>query len=364
VRARIGRTATRLSVCPSCGPARRATSDRLAIIDDRVFYCHVCGAKGSIVDAAAALWQVSPFDAARILVDGCVCPVAVTRRAASRDDPATDDALARAIGAIHASVRTCADEPACLEYLCVERALPEGIVRAAQAHRLLGFLPAHPRAATRWLEAHVGRPTLHAAGLWKPDQPVPWIAHRPIVFFLPGDTSAEFRVLGPPRAGIPKSVRLGRTPYPYFWPAPDPTVRSAMLVEGFIDLLSAVALGYPGAVVGFPGCTQVRAETLRRLAVHHGIARFDIAFDNDVDTARNPGQHAARRVAAMLAECGLPGALVQLPGGDLNDLLVARHRLAWSAYFTQLGTESAGHAAAPCAPAPPGGDVPPQGGSP
>lgn len=316
------------NTCPSCGPARHRTKVRVSVTDDYLWRCFACGLGGSIVDAAACLWTFTPLQAALHLTQG---GIKVENRANERkvkqwreDDERRRTAVRSVIAAIFEGTRRSWDHA--VERYLVDRGLTLDVISEAGRRGLLGALPSGPHAATQWLLHAVGEDQLRNAGLWELGKQRPWIAYRPLVFFLPGLASAEFRTLSPRPRGdgdaVAKSVSIGRHESPYWWSAQQCT--RCIVVEGMLDLLSAITLGYPGCAIGVAGVNNWRIEWFAHAARLHGVRQFDIAFDNDVDSDVNAGQLAANKLLHACAEAGLPAQLCPPAIGDLNDLLRTR----------------------------------------
>lgn len=309
--------------CPSCGPARRRGRDRVSVREDAKWHCFACNEGGTIVDAARLLWRVGPLEAARRLAGGWSTP---TPRRDVRQaeywkarEQARQQSLRVALELIFDATRSSWDLE--VERYLVGRGITREVIGEAGRRGLLGALPSEPDAAAEWLVKVVGSELLEDSGLWKQGKPRPWIAYRPLVFFAPGLASAEFRVV--PRSGCAptlgsKSISVGRHQAPYWWHRPS---ARCLVVEGMIDLMSAVVLGFPGCLIGVAGVGNWRIEWFTHAAQRHGITAFEIAFDSDVDSERNVGQIAARRLQRICFEAGLRAVLCGPQFGDLNDLL-------------------------------------------
>lgn len=325
VRAPRGRQAL-FDTCPNCGPARQKGRDRVSVRDDAKWHCFACGQGGSIVDAACFLWGVEPLAAARQLAGNRELPgpahdASQLARWRAREE-AQQVSVRAALQAIFEATRRSWDLG--VEHWLVERGITREVVTEVGRRGLLGAMPSDPDPATEWLLKVVGAELLAAAGLWKHGKARPWIAYRPLVFFLPGLNSAEFRRI--PRAGVTstagsKSISVGRHDAPYWWSRPSDR---CLLVEGMIDLMSGLALGFPGCIMGFAGVNNWRIEWLVYAAQRHGIRRFEIAFDNDIDADENQGQLAAARLQRACTDAGLTAMLCPPLIGDLNDLLRTR----------------------------------------
>jgi Toprim-like len=316
----------RYATCPnaSCRAVVNCHSERLVVTDDRYFRCFRCGMNGTIIDAAMLVWGFDPLDAAKALLGESNVPtrprIEVDARVIAEERRQTE-AVAKALVAVLAAADAAAQDRKNLRFLCRERAIPQAVVREAQARRLLGFLPASRTRATTLLRSCVGDELLVAAGFWDRKFPDPWISRRPLIFFFPGMTAAEFRLNRAPRETEKKSLQKGVSAYPWFWRGQDPT--RAIVVEGFIDLLSVAALGYPGHIVGLAGTYKWQPEWFIKLR-DQGVALVERGFDDDRDSPDNPGQTASAVLAEYLDEIGLAHRNVTHPGGDMNDLLRAR----------------------------------------
>lgn len=323
-----GKRLTRYAVCPSaeCRANDNPHSERLMVADDRYFRCFRCGASGSIIDAAMLIWAIAtPKVAAHVLLGESAMPL---RRVTEMDpqaiaaDKAKEHALHLALPRILAAAQDCASDRGCLRYLCEERGIPLQVVREAQKRQLLGCLPSKRSDASAVLRKAVGDDTLIAAGFWDPQKYAdPWIARRPLVFFFPNLTAAEFRLARAPKGDEKKSLQRGSTDYPWFWSGSDRS--RALVVEGFIDLLSVVAMDYPGHVLGSPGCNNWRPEWFDRLPAI-GVTQIDIGFDNDVEATDNPGHKWADILSEHLRELGLTYQYAMPKRGDMNELLRTR----------------------------------------
>ncbi len=321
----------RYSVCPNseCRAVENRHSERLMVIDDHYFRCWRCGTHGSIIDAAMLVWACdTPKQAALALLGEAEYvfrpralpdPLAIEREAEQRR------ALLAALQRIRTASDRCSNERGCLAYLCNERKLPESIVREAQRRRLLGFLPCSWERASALLREQVGDELLEQAGLWdRTKYGSPWIARRPLVFFFPGMTAAEFRLARAPREDEKKSLQRGSSAYPWFWKGRDPA--QAIVVEGFIDLLSTAALGYSGHILGLAGCSHWDPAWFPKLQ-QTGVKRLHIGLDNDLDAKDNPGQTWAGILADYVSEIGLEPIPASPARGDMNELLKARGRV-------------------------------------
>lgn len=317
----------RYHVCPvpSCGTSKHE-SHKVRVRDGQ-WRCHKCGSSGSVIDAAAHAWGMSQMEAAKRLAGDRDRPMpAVVRQSAPEESDVERDARYQALQEVftilQVAVQENKDDQACLAYLIGDRKIPEEVIRSAQARGILGFLPSEPVQAVRFLVKHVGKELLVKAGLWKEGAKMPGIVYRPIISFMPGGASAEFRLARKPRDQKEnKALRYGPMIYPWYWRG---ETLSVMVVEGVIDMMSAVALGYKGHIIAVPGCNNWKSEWFQKLHARLGAKRYYIALDND-ESPDNPGQTWARKMAEVMQQFGLPHVIKDLPPGrDINDLLRAK----------------------------------------
>ncbi|MBU2769140.1 hypothetical protein HAP94_24010 [Acidithiobacillus ferrivorans] len=232
------------SFCPSCG-ASTPQSTKLEVTDDRLYHCFACADAGSIIDAAAITWGCEPLEAAKRLVGVIVSPN-------QRAKPLP--VVAPEIPDEHAELRRAAQrqvfpkigvstlifahrqkpEPEVLKYLTEDRGLSLPVIREAWCRQLIGFLPSDPHQCTELLSREIGQDLLVESGIWNPARRMPGIVGRPLVFFLPGLNSAEFRLARPEREGERKGLRYGPGNIPWFWRG---TSGKTAVVEGMFDVL-------------------------------------------------------------------------------------------------------------------------------
>lgn len=333
----------RYSTCVNCGEGPQASVKFAVLKGDSHYKCHRCGDHGDIVEAAMKLWGKSNWQCALILTGNSSerpAPQLTQRQVQSQEEIDKADAekaaaLREALVKIHQVTESYKDNEACLDYLTIERGLPIELVREAQRRKMLGFLPIEPNRARELVLEAVGKDLLLASGLWKEGKKSSAIFFRPLVFFLPGFHSAEFRILGEPEGDNPKSIRYGIAKYPYVWRGAKQS-RRAVVVEGFIDMLSAVALGYQGHVIGLPGCNNWDIDQLKEVGSILNIAEWVVAFDNDNEelddekslatgVLKNPGQAWADRLQKALNEQHLPNVRHAPPANmDINKILQQR----------------------------------------
>lgn len=319
--------------CPKCGESKDPSSVRISVRGDQ-YMCFSCPDKGDVIHAAEILWQKDFLEAAQLLGGGHVGMVDESRRQERSDAKRKADEEAKikaaktaeAIRLIQDATSGFRNEQQVLDYLTKVRRLPLSIVRQAQDKKMIGFLPANWQRATDVLIEAVGVDLLRDSGLWKPDSKLPGIAYRPLVSFLPRCTSAEFRLIDVVKEGWQKSVRYGLLEYPYWWEGEENG--QGMACEGYLDVLSGVALGFKGSIMGIPGCNSMRVEWFLKASEKRNIKRWIIGLDNDVgrEDGRNPGQEWALRYCEVLKHNGLVAYNHPPTSGDLNDVWRAHPR--------------------------------------
>lgn len=234
----------RYSVCPNCGPSS-AASIKCSVRDDK-WHCFSCEEKGDVIDAAAKYYSLLPAEAAMQLAGECSTtrvkrePKPQAPRVV-RDQAAIDEVIARLLKAQKTP------DPLCVAYL-ESRGIPKGIVVSAVFRKLLITLPGDPNEALRYLLDVVGQELLFKSGIWKEGSKTPAIAYRPLAFVNSDKHGIEFRLIGESAVAIAKTIRYG-LPTPWIWRGND----NAMVVEGGIDMLSAVVMGSERTIYGVPG---------------------------------------------------------------------------------------------------------------
>lgn len=316
----------RFNSCPNCGDSGAGSYKLTVKKDDRTWRCFSCGEGGSILDAVMFSRGCSLVEAGDALSGNKSHLKRVDR---PKLDRAKEDAeiavktakMRKAFSLIQQVCADFKDEPGPLNYLVETRKIPLHLVREAQKRGMVGFMPANANYAREVLLDAVGEDLLRETELWKPDKKLPGISYRPLVFFLPNLSSAEFRHIGEIQEGWTKSIRYGVLEYPYWWSGTEP---QCMIVEGAIDMLSAVALGFNGHVMGLTGCNTFKEAWFPAAATRHGLRRYVIALDNDVNNIRNPGQAWANNIKEMLDTMEIPSFIKTPECGDINDILKAR----------------------------------------
>ncbi len=309
----------RSDACPCCGEGKKGSNKVGLLAGGQKWRCFSCGKGGDVIDAAAFLWGIPHRDAIRRLAKeqwvSDTMPMIRNSKAKTEDEAkkAQQHALNEALKRLQKAVAGLVPDDEAIAYLTKERCLPGRFVAQAQAQGMLGFLPNNPLRARMFLEDRVGKDLMIQAGLWNPEKKMPAIAYRPLVFFMPGMDSAEFRLARKAGEGERKAIRYGSASRPWYWPGEDGSKLAA--VEGAIDLLSMAALGFKGDIIGLPGATVWRPEWFT------GASKVYTCLDPD-----KAGKTATSRILAACARLGIEAIDRSPMEGDVNDILRARSR--------------------------------------
>ena len=186
-------------------------------------------------------------------------------------------------------------EPGVRAYL-ESRRISASLQNEAFARNMLRMLPSTPAQAMEWLLENVGEDLLKSGGFWKQESKWPPIAFRPLIFLLPNDAGAEFRLARDPKGEEPKALRYGRLNWPWWWKGKTDKV---ITVEGAIDMLSLVAMNWESSILAAPGANAWKDSWLDNIAEKYPGIEFHTGFDND-----KAGSEATERVAKYLLEKG------------------------------------------------------------
>lgn len=319
----------RMDSCPNarCGASHKG-SGKLRIDHDRDWYCFQCGEHGTIVDAAMRLYAdcPTPVRAARYILTGDSRPAVSQEqvRQQREEDLVRKKWAAWAMKRIHEGSRDRFDRDV-FRFLTATRGIDPRLVQEAWRRGVLAGLPATREAASQWLRSVVGEDALRYGGLWKEDAPHPWIAGRPLVQFVDNRECAEFRILfKPTNPNVKKTLTSGMPGTPFYWEGEDAS--RCLVVEGCLEMLAALSMGYAGSVIATAGTGSWNLEWFRGLA-KAGVSTFDLAFNNDANSAngRNAGQIAQAELAAELVKEGFATCDASpVEPGDINDALLRK----------------------------------------
>ena len=314
--------------CPSCGPSRDPHSTRLYVgrgEDGHWFwFCHVCGETGDVIKAAQLLEGLSaPKEAAEWLLGETKLPVS---RPACRGQSgrqarltvASKEELSKVnkkrLQVIEGLVASIACERGSRkkiwDYLIETRRIPEQVLREVIRRKLVYLLPDDPFTLNQAMLRRFDTFLLKEAELLtKKGSIKPLILSRPIVspFFSHRKLiGAEFRGLGDTQ---PKTITLVKSGL-WWWRGEE---NSVCVVEGIIDLMSLLAMGWHGSILAMPGTGMARKviEILKE-----PLKGMDVTIALDGDGA---GYEALEKIYFGIPQLA---RVLDIPDGkDLNDLL-------------------------------------------
>lgn len=320
---RVG-SSWRSSRCPACGQSPDPRSVRLAIFPDRnLWYCHRCEAKGDVIAAVAEIEGISRYEAAReILTDTCgfhrvrLRPVDQIQKEYKEATLAKSRVVSRII---RIALTSKGARKHCWDYLRGERKIPEEVIREAIKRKLLLFLPNFFQVKKE-IEDKIPQDLVEKAGFVKErtDRETGEVVVRNVLPFLVGRRpivcpfnlyfeehllqGAEFRAVN---GAEPKTVTLGPKGF-WYWASES---KHLLITEGMIDALSALSLGWEGAVLGLPG-----VQDLKRVPESFWEGReVWLALDGD---------EAGQKMTEWAVSQGFASHVFEIPEDkDLNDLL-------------------------------------------
>lgn len=271
--------------------------------------CYSCGNNGDVVTAAAFYWgldeRLAGLELMRADVDMLkhyIPPKA--EEAIQRDDAALKLVFQRvAEAAPHPSKEA-------LAYFA-RRGISERVIRGACERGILITIPEDPFKAKSFLTEVAGQDLMVKAGLWKADKKAPACAFRPLWFRSQSHCAAEFRIMRDPKDGEKKAMRYGAKS-PWIWEGE--SFEQFMIVEGPIDMLSAVEMGSKRTIFSLPGCENWEPDWFQMMAGKNVLE----ALDPD-----KPGYTAAEKLKPILQALGVNYGKFSPPNrvGDLNEQL-------------------------------------------
>ena len=300
----------RYSACPNCGTSSD-TSVKCSVRNNK-WHCFSCEDRGDVIDAASKFFGLPPAQAAKQLANDTapaparrLAPVVLPR--VDRDQNAINEVIEKLLNA------QGSPDIDCLTYLAW-RGISKQTVEAAVQRQLIVTLPGDANIALRYILDVVGRELLIKAGIWKDGSKAPAILYRPLAFVSSNRRGIEFRLIRSSDIAMAKAIRYGE-PAPWVWNGND----QAMLVEGGIDMLSAIELGSQRTIYSLPGAKNWN-ENDRWLMSLRG-KNVLLAFDAD-----ESGRRGALELETILKRYETPLKHHKHPAGckDLNDQLKQR----------------------------------------
>lgn len=297
--------------------------------DRGVFKCFVCGEGGDVFAFPMKLLGLDFLEAVRFVAERTGIPVPDVRTARPEEDPFRDirEAVAFAAEWFQGQLWEAEAGGRARRYLLIERALPEDAVR----HFGLGLAPDGWRGLREAAAVHgISDDVLVRGGLAKQSERAkePYDVFRGRLIFpiydLRGRPSGfGGRLLGasddsPKYINSPDSpiFHKGKTVYGLNWSRHAiRRLELAMLVEGFMDLISLMARGVENVVAPLgTAFTQDQARTLSRYA-----KKALLLYDSD-----KAGLRATFRTADELLRSGVHPSVATLPRGEDPDSIVRK----------------------------------------
>ena len=303
---------------PCCGEATRKDRGSISKVDGIWrFRCFACGKGGTAIDLVAIVEVMSPEDAAKKIVKGMgmIKPDSPTPAPKPVETPAPEKANADHVAAV---IKVIQKHPltSCVSRYLQDRGLRPETIQEAKRRGFIACLPSDPEEAMLWLEAHVGRELMAAAGMWTKRWPA--AAYRPLVLINGSGKTLELRMITDPGTA-PKAIQYGVQDHPLVWKPAKGKAKRIIVTEGGIDLLSLVDMGDvdDALLIGIFGTSSWRNTWGRQIAEKYPEAEWEIATDDD-----DPGHACAEAIAVQLDGMGKPWKR-RLPfaGKDWNDAL-------------------------------------------
>jgi hypothetical protein len=307
-----------MDYCPKChyGKHRGGNKVSVFVANDRLWRwkCYSCDSSPSTsIDFAAQHWGCSVKEAVERINNDTQIAIVQTE-IAKPQDVEVNEAMVKAI-------KRLKEGAGCLgakKYLG-QRGIPDSLVEEAHGRGLVYSYHDTPYEAKLYLTERVGYPLLKKAGFLK-HSAWPAIAFRPLVFPF-GNDGAEFRLTREPKDNEPKAIRYGRLHHPWWWKSQEDK-NSTLIVEGVIDALSVIAMGWKGHVLPIPGVSGWREDWF--VGIHKKYPKNVFHLGLDADTA---GQNASDTIKQLLAGMGCQcEMLVPFSGKDWNETLLAGNK--------------------------------------
>lgn len=316
------------SYTPCCGDSRRKDAGSLYLHQDGAwrYHCFRCTKGGSAVDLVVAEERVTPTEAVKkLLQDGGGFETVTGRREVPAAPRISEERRRRAVTRVAAAIlQSTAMQPRVRQYLQDVRGISPAVVDEAMSRGLLRALPPQADSADVWLRLNVDEEDLRDSRILKPRTRRMAAAYRPLVFLTPRGEGIEFATVTPPaeREGdMPKSLQYGFKDMPLVWQQRG-EVRKILIVEGGIDLLSVVSMGFTQdtLILGLLGAGTWQRGWVERAHAKYPKAVWQVGMDADAAGGASSGT-----LLELLAEIGASAEVLAPWGGgsDWNDTLLA-----------------------------------------
>jgi hypothetical protein len=299
----------RFSACPKCGPSSDL-SVKVSVRNNK-WHCFACNQKGDVIDAAAAFFDSSLADAAMQLV-GNSEPMPARQSWTKEPEIVKNQEAINKVIALLLDAQKAPDEGV-VSYL-EGRGIAKCFTASAIFRKLVITLPSDPNVALRHLLDVVGRDLLLESGIWKEGSKCPAIVYRPLGFVSSDRQGIEFRMIAESAVAVAKAIRYGE-PSVSVWKGN----HKALIVEGSVDMLSAVCLGTERTIYSIPGASNWAKDALWL----QGLQGKNVLLALDADEA---GKAGATELEKVLTNLGSPTKRHSMPDGckDLNDELMSK----------------------------------------
>ncbi len=308
--------------CPACGPSQNKNSTRLSVIPSEngywIWHCFCCNKTGDVITALQYLEGFySPLDAAKwLLGEGefekkrRLQPVKSAPPPDEKDVSEKNRARLEVIKNLLTLASTCkGSRKRIWAYFIEQRRIPENIFREAIKKKLVFLLPDEPLVLNNTILSHIPLSRLQKADLLRKGKVKNLILLRPVIspFRQKGGLiGAQFRAVD--RDVSPKTVNLVSTGL-WWWKGEE---KAVCVVEGVIDMLSLVAMGWRGCVLALAG-TGLADKAIEVLKGPLRGREVYLALDGD-----QAGREATRKILSSIKNAHV----LQIPDScDLNDLL-------------------------------------------
>lgn len=236
----------RYSSCPSCGNSGHGGK---VSIKNGIFTCFKCGAHGDVIEAASLLFGTDKNTASLQLMgmDHLAIPRVLP---APEVKPRNQEAVEHVIKAL---LNYDAPLSESISQYLLGRGISLSTQERARQSGLLRSFPSEDGGTNfRFLKTLVSSDALEAAGMLSGERRFAPASYRPLICLSQNCKAAEFRLSRVAKPDEAKVLRYGqKSP---FWFGQSET--ELLLVEGAIDLLSALELGARASIIGLPGVTN------------------------------------------------------------------------------------------------------------
>ncbi|MER3402928.1 MAG: DNA primase [Armatimonadota bacterium] len=288
------------------------------------FHCFGCGASGDAVGFLMRIEGLSFREALRQLAERAGIQIEETQEPSHPETQDTRERLYRVVYAAHFYYRQCLRRtPNALHYLQAR-----GLTESAIERFELGFAPDGWEHLVRFLQKHqLSLEDAQTAGLIESGREGYYDRFRNRIIFPIHDARGRVVAFGARTMGHdePKYLNSRETPLfekrnqLYGWHLAREEIvkrRSALIVEGYLDLIMLHQYGFPHAVATLgTAFTEAHARRLKRL-----VERVYLMYDSD-----SAGVRATLRAGEVLMEAQIPVFVVRLPEGEDPDSLLRQY---------------------------------------